>query len=227
MREPGRRAEIYRQLRALRDRYADEIRARYPRIPRRVSGYELDALLPEFDFNVARALVGAEGTCVTVLEATVRLMEAPGARALLVLGYRDIYTAADAVMQVLEAKPIGLEAIDEVVVGNLRRKQKFPREIRLLRDGEAWLLVEFGARTRDDAEADARRLLATLSKHWSAPSGSVFTDAHEIEMVWMIRESGLGATAFVPGEPATWEGWEDAAVPPERLGAYCAISAVY
>jgi FAD/FMN-containing dehydrogenase/Fe-S oxidoreductase len=219
-REPGRRGEIYRRLRALRDREAEEIRRRYPRIPRRVSGYELDALLPEHDFNVARALVGSEGTCVTVLEATVRLLEAPRDRALLVLGFRDIYAAADAVMEVLESRPIGLEAIDEVLVGNLKKKLKLSREIQLLPEGEAWLLVEFGADTASDAEAAARRLVATLSRHRAAPAGTVYTDPHDIAMVWLIRESGLGATAFVPGEPATWEGWEDAAVPPERLGAY-------
>jgi FAD/FMN-containing dehydrogenase/ferredoxin len=219
-REPGRRGEIYARLRELRDRHAAEIRARYPRIPRRVSGYELDALLPERHFNVARALVGTEGTCVTVLEATVRLMDAPRARALLVLDFRDIYAAADEVMTVLEAHPIGLEAIDEVLVGNLKLKAKLPREIRLLSGGNAWLLVEFGGHNARDADASARQLLAKLSRVRSSPSGVVFTDPDEIAMVWLIRESGLGATAFVPGESATWEGWEDAAVSPERLGAY-------
>jgi FAD/FMN-containing dehydrogenase/Fe-S oxidoreductase len=219
-REAGRRGELYSRLRTLRDAHADEIRSRFPRIPRRVSGYELDALLPEHHFNVARALVGSEGTCVTVLEATVRLMNAPRARALLVLGYRDIFAAADQVMEILEAQPIGLEAIDEVLVGNLKRKAKLPREIRLLPDGGAWLLVEFGGDTVQDAEGAAQRLLARLSRRWSPPSRTVFTDAHQMAMVWLVRESGMGATAFVPGEPATWEGWEDAAVPPERLGAY-------
>jgi FAD/FMN-containing dehydrogenase/Fe-S oxidoreductase len=219
-REPGRRGEVYSQLRILRDRYADEIHARFPRIPRRVSGYELDALLPEHQFNVARALVGSEGTCVTVLEATVRLMEAPRARALLVLGFHDIFEAADAVMPILEAQPIGLEAVDEVLVGNLQRKKKLPREVALLPAGKAWLLVEFGAHSVRDADAAARRLLESLSGWRSSPSGTVFTDPHEIGMVWLVRESALGATAFVPGEPATWEGWEDAAVPPERLGGY-------
>jgi FAD/FMN-containing dehydrogenase/Fe-S oxidoreductase len=219
-RAPGRRGDVYRRLRDLRDRHADEIRIRFPRIPRRVSGFELDALLPDYDCNVARALVGSEGTCVTVLEATVRLIDAPRARALLVLGFRDIYLAADAVMDVLEARPIGLEAIDEVLVGNLKRKRKLPRETQLLPDGNAWLLVEFGAETPGDAEAAARRLLARLARGWGAPAGTVFTNPHEIAMIWLVRESGLGATSFVPGESATWEGWEDAAVAPQRLGAY-------
>lgn len=219
-REPGRRGEIYAGLRALRDRHADEIRARYPRIPRRVSGYDLEALLPERGFDVARALVGSEGTCVTVLEATVRLIPAPPARALLVVGFRDIYAAADEVMEVLPSKPIGLEAMDEVLVGNLAKKNLYQRERSLLPAGGSWLLVEFGGDTVLEAEAKARRLETRLTRHGSTSSARVFTDPDEMRMVWTVRESGLGATAFVPGESATWEGWEDAAVPPERLGTY-------
>ncbi|MGH7344069.1 MAG: FAD-binding and (Fe-S)-binding domain-containing protein, partial [Candidatus Rokuibacteriota bacterium] len=218
--EPGRRGAIYSRLRSLRDRYADEIRVRFPQIPRRVSGYELDALLPEHGFDVARALVGSEGTCVTVLEATVRLIEAPRARALLVLGFPDIFRAADRVMQILEAQPIGLEAIDEVIVANLRKKQKLQREIGLLPEGEAWLLVEFGADTPGEAAAVAERVRTRTVRWGSARAGKVFSDKDEMAQVWLVRESGLGATAFPPGEAATWEGWEDAAVPPERLGAY-------
>jgi FAD/FMN-containing dehydrogenase/Fe-S oxidoreductase len=218
--EPGRRGEIYARLRDLRDRHAGDIRARFPRIPRRVSGYELDALLPELGFNVARALVGSEGTCVTVLEATVRLIDAPRARVLLALGYRDIYAAADAVMDVLSAQPIGLEAIDEVIVTNLKKKAKLSQDVALLPEGEAWLLVEFGGDTSAGARAAADDLHARLLRRRHAPAGRVFTDPHEIERVWLVRESGLGATAFVPGESATWEGWEDAAVAPDKLGPY-------
>jgi FAD/FMN-containing dehydrogenase/Fe-S oxidoreductase len=219
-REPGRRGRIYSALRDLRDRYANEIRVRYPRIPRRVYGYNLEALLPERGFDVARALVGSEGTCATVLEATVQLMDAPRAKALLVLGYADIYTAADHVMEMLDAKPIGLEALDEVLVGNLMKKGKLAREIALLPGAGAWLLVEFGGRTARDAEGAATELHARLSRRTSAPAAKVFTDPREMRMVWTVRESALGATAFVPGETATWEGWEDAAVAPERLGGY-------
>jgi FAD/FMN-containing dehydrogenase/Fe-S oxidoreductase len=219
-REPDRAGQIYARLRDLRDRHADEIRARYPPIPRRVSGYELDALLPEHCFNVARALVGSEGTCVTVLEATVRLLDAPRAKALLVLGFADIFAAADEVMEVLDAHPIGLEAIDEVIVGNLRRKAKLTREMAQLPDGAAWLLVEIAGDTAAGAEAAAHGLRAKLSRRRSVEAAQVFTDPHQIEQIWLIRESALGATSFVPGEPATWEGWEDAAVSPERLGPY-------
>ena len=219
-RRSGREGQIYAGLRRLRDDYADEIRARFPHLPRRVSGYELDALLPERCFNVARALVGSEGTCVTVLEAVVRLIDAPRARTLLVLGFADIYAAADAVMDVLEAQPIGVEAIDEVLVGNLKRKDKLARELELLPAGEAWLLVEFGGDSTAAAAAAAEALGRRLARRRTVKSASIFSDPDDIEKVWLIRESALGATAFVPGESATWEGWEDAAVPPPRLGEY-------
>ena len=219
-RNTDRQGRIVADLRQLRDRYATEIRARYPRIPRRVSGYNLDALLPEHSFDLARALVGSEGTCVTVLEATVQLIERPAAKALVVLGYPDIYTAADQVMDLLESKPIGLEALDDGLVEGLKKKGRSAQDIALLPDGRGWLLVEFGAGTVGDAESAARGLQAKLSRGRSAPQVRLFTDPHEMRRVWAVRESGLGATAFVPGEKPTWEGWEDAAVAPEHLGRY-------
>ncbi|HZP27761.1 MAG TPA: FAD-binding oxidoreductase, partial [Acidimicrobiia bacterium] len=110
--EGGRRGEIYRRLRDLRDKYANLIRERFPDIPRRVSGYALEQLLPENGFHVARALVGSESTCVTVLEATLRLVHSPPARSLLILGYPDVYHAADHLREVLDHGPIALEGLD-------------------------------------------------------------------------------------------------------------------
>src|SRR5205814_2360556 len=108
----GRRGEIYRQLRGLRDQYGELVRQRYPKLPRRVSGYNLDDLLPENGFNVARALVGTEGTCANVLRATLKLTPAMLERSLVVLSFEDIAVAGDNVMWILEHRPIGLEAID-------------------------------------------------------------------------------------------------------------------
>src|SRR5207244_7198567 len=119
----GRRAEIYRQLDQFRRRYGDLIRARYPKIPRLVSGYEnLDELLPENGFNVARALVGTESTCVIILEATLELIPNPRARSLVVLGYPDIYHAGDHVPEIRKYKPIGLEGIDDVLIDAMKLK---------------------------------------------------------------------------------------------------------
>ena len=120
--------ELDRQLTELRDRYAPLIRERYPDIPRRVSGYNLDDLLPENDFNVAAALVGTEGTCVTVLEATVHLIPAPKQKSLLVLGWDTEYEAADHVMTVLEHKPTGLEGIDHVLIEDMKAVGLHPED---------------------------------------------------------------------------------------------------
>lgn len=220
IRAGGRRGDLYSRLKAIRDKYADLIRARYPKIPRRVSGYNLDELLPENGFNVARALVGTEGTCITVLEATLRLIPNPSARSLLVLGYPTVYAAADDVMRLLEHKPIGLEGMDEGMVGNLKRYHGFPGRIQRLPSGQAWLLVEFGGNSKAQAEEHARGLMNALEKGGAAPSMKLFQEAHETEDIWTIRESALAATAFIPGQRDRLEGWEDSAVPPAKLGAY-------
>ena len=221
VREGGRRGEIYSQMRDLRDRYAELVRERYPDIPRRVSGYNLDELLPEKGFNVARALVGSEGTLATVLEATVRLVYAPPARALLVLGYPSVFEAADHVPSILEYGPTGLEGIDSRLIDDMVTKGKHTSQVPMLPDGEGWLLVEFAGENREEACERAERCLAHLRKEGdTTPEMRLFDDQAEEEQLWEVREAGLGATSYVPMERDHWPGWEDAAVPPERLGAY-------
>src|SRR5260221_5586349 len=112
----GRRGEIYAGLKSLRDRFADQIRAKYPKIPRRASGYNLDSLLPENGFHVAQALAGSECTCVVVLEAKCRLVHSPPVRRLAVLGHDDIFLAADDMPRPLRFVPICLEGIDDRLV---------------------------------------------------------------------------------------------------------------
>jgi FAD/FMN-containing dehydrogenase/Fe-S oxidoreductase len=220
LRQGGRRARLYQGLRSLSDRYASLIRNRYPNIPRRVSGYNLNELLPENGFHIARALVGTESTCVFVVEATVRLVHNPPARSLLVLGYPDIYTAGDHVPEVMESEPIGCEALDDILIQNMSIKGVELQNMRLLPDGRGWLLVEFGAETKADSDRAALRLMDVLKKRKDAPSMKLFDDIQQEQLVWEIREAGLGATAWVPGQHVTWEGWEDSAVPPEKVGAY-------
>ena len=219
IREGGRRGQIYAGLRDLRDTYADEIRARFPKIPRRVSGYNLDDLLPEAGFHVARALVGSEGTCVTVLGATLKLVPSPPHRQLVVLGFADQYVAADAVPHVLEAAPIGLEGFDGLLVDMMYRKRLALEDISLLPQGRGFLLVEFGGWTADEALAKAEHFAENATRQTAATSARRFAGA-EAARVWRVREQALGATVFVPGEPHSWEGWEDAAVPPAALGSY-------
>jgi FAD/FMN-containing dehydrogenase/Fe-S oxidoreductase len=217
----GRVARIYRELVALRDRYADLIRARYPKIPRRVSGYNLNELLPENGFNVARALCGSEGTCVTVLEAELRLVPSPPARSLLVVGYRDVFEAGDHVPELLQLAPIALEGIDDRLIEDIHLKGGFrERDLALLPEGGGFLLVEFGGATKDEADDRARAAMDALARRPEAPRMRLYDDARAEAELWKLRESGLGATARIPGAPDAWEGWEDSAVHPDRLGDY-------
>ncbi len=214
----GRRGEIYGRLRDLRDRYAHLIRERFPDIPRRVSGYNLPELLPENDFNVARALVGTESTCALTLEITVKLCPEPKHRALIVLGYPDVYHAGDDVVEVMKFRPIGLEGMDSHLINDIRRTGTHSGALQYLPDGEGYLVVEFMGDTPDEARANAEAL-----ERWAEEKGVVarlFTDPSTQEEVWQAREAGLGATAWIPGKAATWPGWEDAAVPPEKVGDY-------
>ena len=220
VREGGRRGEIYAGLKSIADRYGDFVRRQYPKIPRRVSGYNLNYLLPENGFHVARALVGTEGTCATLLEATCRLVESPQYRVLLVIGWPDIYLCADHIPQIMEYSPIGLEGFDDKIANASRRLGKNLEGLELLPKGNGWLLVEFGADSPSDAESQAYHLMQKLEGSAMPPAMRLFTDPRQARSIWEIRESGLGVTSHVPGEPIRWEGFEDSAVAPEKLGAY-------
>lgn len=222
IRAGGRRGEIYGRLRALRDKYAELIRARFPKIKRRVSGYNLDQLLPENGFNVARALVGSEGTCVVTLQAKTRLVHSPRSRVILVLGFPDIYQAGDAVPEILPFKPIATEGLDERIIGGLRERGLRGADIALLPAGNAWIMIEFGADTVDAASAQAQALIDHYTGKAKAPSSWLITDAGMCERIWTIRETAASATALTihPDQPDPVVGWEDAAVDPLRLGDY-------
>jgi FAD/FMN-containing dehydrogenase/Fe-S oxidoreductase len=219
-RRGDRRAEVYRSLRALRDAYAGEIRRRYPDIPRRVSGYNLDSLLPEHRFDVAGLLVGSESTLVTVLRAELELVPVLKERTLVVLGFPGIDKAADAVPAILPHGPIALEGVDARLIRDERIKHLNPRALGEMPEGRAFLMVQFGGDTVDDVDAQARRMLGALDESEHDPAVALLDDPTAEDELWQVREAGLGATAHVPHRPDTFEGWEDSAVPPARLGDY-------
>lgn len=191
----------------------------YPRIPRRVSGYNLDELLPENGFHVARSLVGSESTLALVLSAKLRLMHNPPKRALLVIGYPEIGVAGDHVPELLEFQPIGLEAFHKHVIENMRRKGKDVPGAKLLPPGDIWLLVEFGGETQREANARAEQVMRRIRKRPGDTNARLFEKEEDQDALWHIRESGVGASR-VPNEEDAWPSWEDSAVPPERLGKY-------
>ena len=226
----GRKGEIYAALRDLRDKYADQIRSGFrpvTEVPRRVSGYNLDELLPERGFNVARALVGTESTCVTVLQAVLMLTPALLQRTLVVVGYTELADAAEHCAEIIERwRPIGLEALDEELIQEQAAQHMHVKDIEELpKDGSrAWLLVQFGADTEEESVGTAREFAKwlTAEKGYDEERILVMKSAQEggqSQDIWEIREGGLGSTAFARGED-NWPGWEDSAVPPDTLGQY-------
>jgi len=213
--------QLTRKLEALRDRYAPLIRERFADIPRRVSGFNLDELLPEKGFNVARALVGTEGTCVTVLEATLQLLPKHEAHSLLVLGYADHFAAGDAVPAVLACGPLtGLEGFDRHFVEEQQSEGLNRGALSLLPRGGGWLLAEFGAPTQDEAHARAAEALASLANGAAPLAACIHDGAQAQHELAEVREVGLASASFPPGGRDRLTGWEDGAVPPARLGEY-------
>jgi FAD/FMN-containing dehydrogenase/Fe-S oxidoreductase len=210
---PGTEGRVYRELRALVRENLALLRTELSTWPRRVSGYGLEHLLPENGFNLAKALVGSEGTCISVLEATVGLAELPKHKTLAVLGFPSDVDAADAVMEILPWSPLTVEGVDAELVALLGESRETG-----LPPGGAWLFVELAGEEPGEAEERAHSLAERLSGRLTGYR--VLTDPAGQRELWRIREEGAGlATRLADGSEA-WPGWEDAAVPPERLGSY-------
>jgi FAD/FMN-containing dehydrogenase/Fe-S oxidoreductase len=218
----GREAEVYRRLAEIRDAYLGQIRTGYPKIPRRVSGYNLDSLLPERGFHVARALVGSESTLVTVLHAEISLVDVPKRKSQVVLGYPDIAEAADVVPLVVRHSPSLLEGLDDTLISLEREQHLSADALDQLPEGSGWLMIEFDGDTQQEADDRAHALIDDVNSDGSHPKPHVaYTEDPKVEeRLQEVREAGLGATAYPPGKHETHEGWEDAAVPPDRLGDY-------
>jgi FAD/FMN-containing dehydrogenase/Fe-S oxidoreductase len=214
----GRRGELYSRLREFRDRHAEEVRDGFPKLPRRVSGYNLDELLPERSFNLARALVGSEGTLAVTLNATLRVVPRPKKLAMAVLGFDDVFAAADQMPWMLAHRPEALEGFDDELPRLARSKRV--AAVRLLPTGRAFLLVELGGESEDEACGRAEKLIEEARRIRECAGTALLLDPAEQTAVWKIRESGLGSGAYFAGRPRTWPGAEDAAVPPAKLGPF-------
>ncbi|MFE9611145.1 FAD-binding and (Fe-S)-binding domain-containing protein [Streptomyces sp. NPDC006012] len=219
--EGGRRAEIYDGVDRIVARYLGDIRRGFPKIPRRVSGYNLDSLLPENNLDLAKALVGSEGTLVTVLRAELALVPVPSRQSLLVLGYDDICRAADDVPRLLDhCSPGQLEALDGRMAQLMREEHAYLGSLDALPEGDSWLLVQFAGDSQEDVDEQAHALLESIGRGEKDTSVAFSDDPDREQEMLRAREAGLGVTARPPDDRETWEGWEDSAVPPERLGSY-------
>ncbi|NGO09212.1 FAD-binding oxidoreductase [Streptomyces sp. HC44] len=195
------------------------IRTELGRIPRQVSGYQLHHLLPENGFDVARALVGTEGTCAVVTAAKVRLIATAPASALLTLGYDDVVDAAEDVPEILRWSPAAVEGMDEAIVATMRARRG-PDSVTGLPEGRAWLYVELDGDEEAAVNARAAELLDVLKARGRMTGGRVVESAAERRSLWRVREDGAGLAARLVDGRESWPGWEDAAVAPEQLAAY-------
>jgi FAD/FMN-containing dehydrogenase/Fe-S oxidoreductase len=193
----------------------DIIRTELGRFGRQISGYSLEHLLPENGHDLAKALVGTEGTCGVVLTATLRLVEVPKQPVLVVLGYPDMPTAADAVMGLLPHRPMAIEGLDQRILETVR-VIRGPGAVPALPDGGGWLLVEVGGTD----PGDARERAELLARDAGTTAVRVLPDGPEARAIWRIREDGAGLAGRTLAGKQAWPGLEDAAVPTEHLGAY-------
>ncbi|MBN9610289.1 MAG: hypothetical protein BGO26_02960 [Actinobacteria bacterium 69-20] len=215
--EGGTLARILGGLRETGRRYGDKVREQFPDIPRRVSGYNLDQILPGAPLNLARLLVGSESTLALTVEAELDLATSPRHRNLVILGYPDIFQAADAVPALVAFGLLGLEGLDDTLTGQSAARGLNTDGIALLPPGRGWLLAEIGDDDKDVVERRTAEFVAGLPESVHAKR---IDDPREVKAVWEVRASGLAATAIPLDGPPNHEGWEDAAVPPERLGEY-------
>jgi len=191
------------------------VRTEFGRFSRQVSGYALEHLLPERGADAARFLVGSEGTLATVLRAAVRLVREPAATTLVALGYPTMADAADAVPAVLAHAPVACEGLDRRIVDVVRERQGAGAVPGMPR-GAGWLLVEVvGA-----SPAEATAVAGAVIRDAGALDARVVDDPAEAAALWRIRAAGAGLSSRTPSGAPAHSGWEDAAVPPERLGSY-------
>ncbi|CAL9522867.1 FAD-binding and (Fe-S)-binding domain-containing protein [Streptomyces sp. enrichment culture] len=193
-------------LRELVDGELARLRTGFPDLPRRISGYAVDALLPENRADVARSLCGSEGTLAVLTEAELTLVRAPRARALAVLAYADESGAAQAAAGLLPYGPLTVEGMAADLVPSAA---DLPR-------GGAWLFVEAGG----DTEAEARAAAEAIVRAADVVDALVVTDPARQRTLWRIREDASGTATRMPDGSEAWPGWEDCAVPPARLGDY-------
>ncbi|MGE0220557.1 FAD-binding and (Fe-S)-binding domain-containing protein [Mycolicibacterium sp.] len=214
----GNHGAAQARLAALRSLVARElglVRTEFGRFGRQVSGYAVEHLLPENRFDVAKFLVGTEGTLGIVTEATVDLVREPPHRLLIVLGFPDMPSAADATPGLLTFRPSACEGLDARIVGVVRARRG-AAAVPTLPGGDAWLMVELSGEHPGELAATADRLVTSTG----CVDASAITDAAEAAALWRIRADGAGLSGRGDRNQPAHAGWEDAAVPPQKLGAY-------
>jgi FAD/FMN-containing dehydrogenase/Fe-S oxidoreductase len=212
-------AHLNDELRKLVGDNLAPIRTELGRISRQVSGYQLHHLLPEHGFDVAKMIVGTEGTCAVIVAATVELVPTPPSALLIAIGYPDVVAAADDVPTILEFRPAAVEGMDASIVAAMRDRRGADA-VAGLPDGGAWLFVDLDGDDDTEVAARAEELVQRLRARGHLSEARVVPDKADRASLWRVREDGAGLSARSADGGQTWTGWEDSAVDPADLPAY-------
>src|SRR5437660_11960925 len=235
-RATGLEGQIYREVAAIRETYADEIRARYPKQWRRVAGYNLNELLgvgvrphsyagggngSPRAFSMARLVVGSEGTLLTILEAKVRLVRRPRATALAVIHYHDMQEALESSQALLETGPYAVEVTDKVILdlarANIEQSQKMGW---VQGDPAAIMIVEYTGENDAEARAKVEALEARRQRERFGYTAHLAFDAGEQRTIWGLRKAGLGLLLGMKGDKKPIAFVEDTCVDPRHLSKF-------
>ena len=217
----GLESDIYRGVRRIAQENLAEINARYPKILRRVSGYNLDDFLGNGPVNLSRMVVGSEGTLCVVTEAKINLVQRPTMTALSVLHFSDIFQASEATMKVLEHGPSTVEVMDKMLLDRCRNSLGFSQNMSFIEgDPGAVLLVEFYGESDSELTAKMNALKDDMSHHGMGYACVNLTAKVDQTNVWNIRKAGLGLLMSIHGDAKPLPFVEDTAVDPEHLGPF-------
>src|SRR5262247_3579770 len=215
---PGLEGQIYREVARIRDRYRDDIAARYPRHWRRVCGYSLDQFVREGPLNMARLVVGSEGTLLTIVEARMRLVRRPPRTAVDVIHYRDMQEALESSQAILETGPYAVELTDKLILDLARDNIEQSKRMGFVQgDPAAILIVEYAGDTEQDVKAKVADLEARRSRGGFGYASHIATDGAEQQSIWKLRKAGLGLLLGTRGESKPIAFIEDTAVDPKHL----------
>ena len=214
----GLQAEIYRKLFAIGEANRDEVLARYPKILRRVGGYNLDEFIGDGDFNMARFVVGSEGTLVAITEAKLRIVPRPKTKALAVLHFKDLLESMEATVAILELDPAAVELIDSMIIRQARSNLEYSRTMDFIEgDPDALLIVELVGEAEAELEAKLDRLEERMRRSGLGYAVRRVMKPEDQARVWAVRKAGLGLMMSAPGDAKPLPFVEDTAVSPELL----------
>ena len=213
--------QIYRQINEIAVNASDEVDKRFPKILRRVGGYNLDLIQNKHALNLAKLAVGSEGTLIAVTAAKLNIEPIPKFKGLSIFHFTDITSAMEATAAILEEQPDAVEHIGEMIISQARQSLGFSRNLSFLQGNPSDILVvEMTGESAAEVEAKLDRLEKKMQKGSRPYATTRLSSAQQQAEVWAMRQAGLGLMMNIPGSAKPLPFVEDTAVSPEKLPEY-------